>query len=370
MLEAKFDFWLQQLQLVTKPMVKRDRDQYNAGLVEEATRAAERGDSKAMWTLVKRLSGETPKALKTVRSDDGLTVLVHDSDVKKRWTEHFAGLLKADLVSDLDSLMPYPEAVHATSKYSPSAEDVNKQLSCGKRGKAPGPDGIHNELLRAGGFVLAEHIAVLLRHIAAVGAAPIDFRGGRLREVWKRKGDPQICANSRGLIISHELSKIFTGTLQAELTPTYNKFLPETQCGAVAGRGTDFANHLVRSVIDFAYLRNYCYFLLFLDLEKAFDYVVREYLWGWSQDFKADPVKHLVGLGLDHQEALRLSQEIKDTGSLLLQVGVDPLVVDWSGHCTLTAGQDMKTWKSYSAPREEDDKAASSDPWSSISSMR
>ena len=267
-------------------MVKRDREAYSSNMILEATAAAKRGDSKAMWTLIKRLTDSAPKTLRAVKSEDGKYVLVDESDIKTRWNEYFAQLLKAEHAADVDALMTHSLGTFDNISYRPSVLRTKQLIGESKRNKAPGPDAITGELLRAGGSGLAFHITHLLEHIAKDATVPIDFRGGKLKEVWKRKGDPQVCPNSRGLLVSDELSKIFTGSLQAELKHTYEQFVSETQCGAVAKRGSDFAKHLARSALDFAYLKNWCSFILFLDLEKAFDFVVWEYLWDGAKTSK------------------------------------------------------------------------------------
>ena len=85
--------------------------------------------------------------------------------------------------------------------------------------------------------------------------------------------------------------------------------MPDMQCGAVPARGADYANHLARSVLDYAYLTNRCVSMLFLDLEKAFDHAVREYLWGFSQAFGHPLNERLLlpshVMNLDHNQHLR-----------------------------------------------------------------
>eukprot|EP00973_Karenia_brevis_P015981 2184649-Karenia_brevis.AAC.1 len=54
------------------------------------------------------------------------------------------------------------------------------------------------------------------------------------------------------------------------------------QCGAVRKRGTDFATHLVASAVAAASMMSLSIFVLFLDLVKAFDRVVRQLVVGWG----------------------------------------------------------------------------------------
>ena len=58
------------------------------------------------------------------------------------------------------------------------------------------------------------------------------------------------------------------------------------------------ASHLIRSAIDVAKLHNLSVFVLFVDLVKAFDKVVRQLIYGWGPERPADAVAHLCALGV------------------------------------------------------------------------
>ena len=70
-------------------------------------------------------------------------------------------------------------------------------------------------------------------------------------------------------------------------------------------------------------MKSLCIFMLFLDLEKAFDLAIREFLWGLPHGFSGDPVKYLMTLGLSNADAARLVAELSGGGALLPRLGVD-----------------------------------------------
>eukprot|EP00973_Karenia_brevis_P001563 211397-Karenia_brevis.AAC.1 len=72
--------------------------------------------------------------------------------------------------------------------------------------------------------------------------------------------------------------------------------VPETQCGAVAKRSTDFATLILRSAIVYAQHNGLSLFVLFVDLVKAFDKVLREIVLGFTPEAARDPVAHFVRL--------------------------------------------------------------------------
>ena len=136
-----------------------------------------------------------------------------------------------------------------------------------------------------------------------------------------------MCDNSRGLLISDHISKVFTTLLKDAIDKPYSEWVDRMQCGCAKKRGTDTANHFVRSFLDAAKLKGLSVFVLFLDLTKAIAFVLRELLMGWQQGFHKDPIKFFTDLGLTEDEARDRAQEIDCYGSLLEELGVDPKVV-------------------------------------------
>eukprot|EP00973_Karenia_brevis_P036315 5008051-Karenia_brevis.AAC.1 len=90
------------------------------------------------------------------------------------------------------------------------------------------------------------------------------------------------------------MSKAVTAVLDEYVDPYYYACIPMEQCGAAAGRGTDLATHVIRSAIDYACMLGLSIAILFIDLTKAFDYIVREIALGWPQKSIPDRIKLLV----------------------------------------------------------------------------
>eukprot|EP00973_Karenia_brevis_P095746 12428939-Karenia_brevis.AAC.1 len=83
---------------------------------------------------------------------------------------------------------------------------------------------------------------------------------------------------------------------------------------------------MVRSFIDYCDLAKLSYFILFLDLIKAFDRVIRELVLGWPEDVPEDHVAYLQSLGVSQSAAEYLADFIDKRGPLFTQWGIDPLV--------------------------------------------
>eukprot|EP00973_Karenia_brevis_P085828 11905929-Karenia_brevis.AAC.1 len=96
--------------------------------------------------------------------------------------------------------------------------------------------------------------------------------------------------------------------------PIYNVKVPIDQHGATAKRGTDFAHHIVRSFIDYANMAKLSFFVLFLDLIKAFDRIVRELVFGWPPDVPSDHAQYLTDLGIPPKAAEYIAEYVDSHG--------------------------------------------------------
>ena len=121
--------------------------------------------------------------------------------------------------------------------------------------------------------------------------------GGNIVNVYKNKGPIDECDSSRGILLADHMGKSLCEQLDAHLRPRYNIHMPTDQFGATSGKGTDFASHIVRSFIDMCNALSLSFFILIVDLVKAFDRIVRELVLGWPPGV-TDPVQHLTTLGL------------------------------------------------------------------------
>jgi hypothetical protein len=81
---------------------------------------------------------------------------------------------------------------------------------------------------------------------------PVAWKGGRLVDLWKKKLDAKCCENSRGLLVADHLAKCTIGLLKDECCDRLCDAMPDKQLGGVPGGGTDVANHIIRSLMDFS----------------------------------------------------------------------------------------------------------------------
>ena len=108
------------------------------------------------------------------------------------------------------------------------------------------------------------------------GRAALAIKGGRIQDVWKRKGDKRVTKNSRGLLIQPFAGKVHGTMLKDDLEDPYVAPVSRYQFGAVKRRGSDLASTMAALFADCMRSTGKNFALLFVDLTAAFDTVVRE----------------------------------------------------------------------------------------------
>ena len=112
-------------------------------------------------------------------------------------------------------------------------------------------------------------------------AIPQDFKDASIIHLYKRKGNPQVCDNHRGIsllsIAGKILAKILLNRLNARLDQA--GLIPESQCGFRKDRGTIDMIFTARQLQEKCQEQNVDLYMTFVDLTKAFDTVSRDGLW-------------------------------------------------------------------------------------------
>ena len=146
--------------------------------------------------------------------------------------------------------------------------------------KAPGQDAAPAEVYKTGGPTLLNHLTSLYQSMWEKEQLPQEFRDATIVHIYKRKGNRQSCDNHRGISLLSITGKILARVLLNRLLLHLEKdFLPESQCGFRAGRGTVdmiFAAHQLKE----KYIEHHQdLYTTFVDPTKAFDTVSRDGLW-------------------------------------------------------------------------------------------
>ena len=139
-----------------------------------------------------------PRAQEPPLSADGTSLLTDKEDILNRWAEHFDGVLNwPSSVND--------EAINRLTQVEcnplldelPTISETVKAIKCLSSGKAPRSDAIPAEIYKAGGPPVAELFHIMWRK----EAISQEFKDATIIHLYKRKGNPQVCDNHRGICL-------------------------------------------------------------------------------------------------------------------------------------------------------------------------
>ena len=202
---------------------------------------------------------------------------------------------------------------------------VESAVATLQKRKCVGSDGVSSEILQAGMSAVAVKIAEIHERVILGASWPLSWTGGRIQDIYRHKGNPAVCDNSRGILLMSHCGKPLCKMLAAAIAPQYNRAMPVTQFGATALRGADFATHILVTWKP-AEKNKKAFFVLFVDLVKAFDRVIRELVFGIPPGV-TDVNTHLKNLGFSAEQLNFVTSFIARHGSLFEVIGVHPRVI-------------------------------------------
>ena len=126
---------------------------------------------------------------------------------------------------------------------------------------------------------MAEKLTELFQCMWRKEAIPHDFKDASIIHLYKRKGNPQVCDNNRGIILLSIAGKILAKILLNRLNAHLDKagLIPESQC--VFRKGTIDMIFTARQLQEKCQEQNVDLYMTFVDLTKAFDTISRDGLW-------------------------------------------------------------------------------------------
>ena len=159
----------------------------------------------------------------------------------KRWAEHFDGVLNrpSSIIDEAINRLPQVECNPLFDEL-PTVSETVKAIKLLTSGKAPGSDAIPAEIYKAGGPPVAEKLTELFHIMWRREAIPQKFKDATIIHLFKRKGNPQVCDNHRGIYLLSVAGKILARVLLNRLNEYREQsgFLPESQDGFRKDRGT------------------------------------------------------------------------------------------------------------------------------------
>ena len=149
-------------------------------------------------------SGATP-----LLSADGSTLLTDKDAILKRSAEHFNSVLNRPSSFNENAInrLPQIECNFLLDGIS-TVTETRKAIQHLSSDKGPGTDAIPAEVYKAGGLPMAEKLTELFQCMWRKEAIPQEFKDASIIHLYKRKGNPQVCDNHRGISLLSIAGKI------------------------------------------------------------------------------------------------------------------------------------------------------------------
>ena len=280
---------------ICKTVQTKLRDMQDSWLrkkTEEIQSFADRKDMKKFHDALKTIYGPKSSGATTLLSADGNTLLTDKEAILERWAEHFNSVLNRPSSINQDAIDRLPQIeCNVLLDEFPTVTETRKAVQQLSSGKDPGADAIPAEVYKAGGLPMAEKLTELFHCMWRKEAIPQEFKDAPIIHLYKRKGNPQVCDNHRGIsllsIAGKILAKILLNRLNAHLDQT--GLIPESQCGFRKDRGTIDMIFTARQLQEKCQEQNVDLYMTFVDLTKAFDTVSRDGLWKIMAKFGCPP---------------------------------------------------------------------------------
>lgn len=191
---------------------------------------------------------------------------------QEEWTSYFKDLWTEETDEEIVSTL-IDENVDPIS-----FEELETTINNSKNKKTPGVDNINNELIKYASIQLKYRLLDLLNMCWKSGHIPEEWRMAKIYPVYK-KGDRQNCENYRGISVLGICYKIYASILKSRFNVIMENIILEPQNGFRKGRSCSDCIFTINQIFEKHREYNIPTFILFVDLEKAFDKVNRNKLW-------------------------------------------------------------------------------------------
>ena len=161
-------------------------------------------------------------------------------------------------------------------------DEILKCIAKLNNSKSPGHDEILNEYIKLTRDAMTPVYVSLFNIILKTGFIPDEWAIGKIRPIYKNKGDVTDHNNYRPITILSCLNKLFTAVFNERLTDLLdeNDMLNENQAGFRKAYSTSdyvFSLHALIEIMKYEKKKLFC---SFVDFSKAFDSAWRAALWG------------------------------------------------------------------------------------------
>ena len=185
------------------------------------------------------------------------------------------------------------------------AEDACRRQ---RTGKAPGPDGILNELWHHFPAYAGAWLWEVCTVSALTGREPAHFKAALVCALYK-KGPASLPQNYRSIALLNGMAKLWHGHLRRSIGGSVLQGYDPLQLGGKPGIPVAFAVSVFRAAWELSVQQNRCHAVLFIDIQAAYYEASRDLV------FRGGPLDS-PDEGLPCEHLLALAQDLLTTGAL------------------------------------------------------
>ena len=240
------------------------------------------GTRKLIYSIARNYRKREEPTARTIKDKEGV-LLTEQEEIDERWREYFSELLGTTEEPQIQELGEEEGITEETiNENSISREEIKLALKEMKKGKSPGVDELPAELLSAGDDMI-DWIHRLFSQVWKEGKVPEEWGKAIICPIYK-KDDRSECKNYRGISLLSHTGKVYERILERRLRNSIEDILEECQCGFRSNRGVIDLIFTMKMIMEKSWEWARDLYIVFIDLEKAFDTVPRVKLWEALRD--------------------------------------------------------------------------------------
>eukprot|EP00435_Cladocopium_sp_Y103_P006178 s5056_g2.t1 len=157
----------------------------------------------------------------------------------------------------------------------PTLTDLEIAMRRTACGRARGQDAIPGELLHHCPTQIAALVYPSLWKLMLHGQEDLMYKGGKLIQAYKGRGERDSCSSFRSLLISSRIGKSIHRTIRSHQADIFERFLQKQQVGGKRKKPVTYGLHLVRAHLRCARRAGRSAAVFFVDLTEAFYRIFR-----------------------------------------------------------------------------------------------
>ena len=315
--------------------IVQNKRTYVEELTAETESAAGQRNMKHLYEMTRTLSSINSNPSRPVKGKDG-NIILGEEQQRARWAEYFKERLNRPAPS-VPPVIPLPNKLFDINTNLPSKTEIVKAIKSLKSGKVAGLDGIPPEALKANIQTSTEMLHLLCK-IREQERVPDEWKKGHLVKLPK-KGDLSSCNNWRGIMLLSFLGKILSRIILERLKSALDKTLRDEQAGFQQDRSCTDNIATMRIIIEQSLEWQTPLYAVFVDFQKAFDSVDRNFIWRLMHHYGFPPMFTNIIQQMYENATCQVIHDGKLTEPFSVQTGVRQgcllspiiflMVVDW-----------------------------------------